>query len=597
MIIFTTESFKIDLSHLNITFSENNAFFEKDLIKQQSFPFKIPKERSFIPFFEFIGGHNSTESTQLVEGTLFRNDKYYSAELIILNISDTINAIFYYNEAVLPILEQFIKTLPWANVNVGENMFSFASQKINVGSSELAPINFPKVSDPKLYENYKYGKYLGFINDNRNTLFFEKDIENERVVNEIRPFLYLKKILNFIFSEINYTVIGDFQTDEAINKCLLFHTNSIFYTNKEPVAGGTVPSFFYYRTHSYPNSGGGTTTVLYYRPKIGTLAWGFNFPRKGTYKMTFKFKGRVDRTISTNFDILFSGISIGTSYNYANGDEYYFDYEHFFYVDVNYSQLSVPLTVEMVSGEVDTINITYTIENTLKPLYNTSFNLKELLPENITVASFINSVKDTFNLTSIFNHRNKTVKFDFFETFINDGNIIDLSKYSNESYSRKLNKKIGYKIKFLNNNIFHIDKLGNFRAFGLAYTNKIIPMELLELKSFENNLYVKSQENLSILFYTPNSHGNSNAQISYNYYHRGSFIVKFLKYGYVSELNSEEYNITLILPIFIAAQINTLIKIFINQNIFIVHEIRRQNITPLFEKIRLRLFKIKQVNL
>ena len=54
MTIFITEDFRLDLSHLDIKFSDENSFFEKNLIKQQSFPFNIPNERSFIPFFEFV---------------------------------------------------------------------------------------------------------------------------------------------------------------------------------------------------------------------------------------------------------------------------------------------------------------------------------------------------------------------------------------------------------------------------------------------------------------------------------------------------------------------------------------------------------------
>ena len=63
MTIFTTELFKLDLTHLNIKFSDENQFFEKDLIKQQSFPFRVPRERSFLSFFEFIESHNVQNPT------------------------------------------------------------------------------------------------------------------------------------------------------------------------------------------------------------------------------------------------------------------------------------------------------------------------------------------------------------------------------------------------------------------------------------------------------------------------------------------------------------------------------------------------------
>ena len=110
MTIFFTEFFKLDLSHLDIKFSEENTFFENDLIKQQSFPFRIPNERNFIPFFEFVISDNSVESNKYVNGTLFRNDTYYDAELLILRISSQLEAVIYYNSQKLTIFDENLKS-------------------------------------------------------------------------------------------------------------------------------------------------------------------------------------------------------------------------------------------------------------------------------------------------------------------------------------------------------------------------------------------------------------------------------------------------------------------------------------------------------
>ena len=106
MTIFTTDLFRLNLSHLNIKFSEENSFFEKDIIKQQSFPFKVPRERSFLSFFDFIESHNSTESNKYVKGILFRNDKFYDAELMVIRIAKEIEAVFYYKADNLTIFEK-----------------------------------------------------------------------------------------------------------------------------------------------------------------------------------------------------------------------------------------------------------------------------------------------------------------------------------------------------------------------------------------------------------------------------------------------------------------------------------------------------------
>ena len=129
MTIFFTEFFKLDLSHLDIKFSEENTFFENDLIKQQSFPFRIQNERNFVPIFEFISSHNSVESNKYITGTLFQNDRYYDAELLILRISSQLEAVIYYNSQKVTIFDKNLKDLPWTSVETGDDIFPLQNQR------------------------------------------------------------------------------------------------------------------------------------------------------------------------------------------------------------------------------------------------------------------------------------------------------------------------------------------------------------------------------------------------------------------------------------------------------------------------------------
>ena len=594
MTIFITEFFKLDLSHLNIKFSEENSFFEKDLIKQHSFPFKIPKQQSFMPFFEFIGSHNSIESNKYIKGTLFRNDKYYEAELLVLEISEQIEALIYYRFEKLSIFDKNLKNLPWETLEIGNSIHSYAEQTI-IKDYPNTVINFPTIYAPDLYKDYDFGdnKYAGFINHNVDGSFFEviftyyTPLRTHYKMNEMRPFIYLKEIVKFIFSQIDYTLVGDFMSNASISKCLLYHENSIFYTNKDYTEFENLSL-----TLSQSNVSGYYPSSLTYNEYTKSMT----MVSYGSYKVKLNVQGELSATGgSVYIKCLFNSESYKSFVNTNSSNtavSFNNNLEFSFHVPKNLVGRLFEIKVICLASVKNSISGEYEINGTLRPLYKNFISLKDLLPE-IKVGEFINAVKESFNMTSVFNQATRTVEFNFLNSFIEKEQVLDLSNYTIDSVARKLNKSIGYKISFSDGEIFNLNKKGKFVTTDTGFTPKRIPIEPLPVLYIDAQANVKHQEGLSMLFFQSNAYAKPlviDQDISYS---RIGFIHTFLRNWLFQNLNSEEYNLTVELPLFLASKLSSESKIWFYNNYFLVHSLKRLNINPLFEKFSLRLLKLK----
>jgi hypothetical protein len=588
MTIFITEDFRLDLSHLNIKFSDENSFFEKDLIKQQSFPFKIPKERSFLSFFEFISSHNSTESNQVLTGFLFRNDKYFEAELMVLNIDAVINAVFYYSPDKLTIFDIPLKMLPWPVLNIGDDIYQYAKDTIAKDYPNTL-LNFSEVYHPDLHKDNNWGNWSGFINKNVNGDFQETLTSygslSIPVMNEMRPFLYVKEIIRFIFDQIGYTVNGDFNTHASVAKALQYHNNSIYYTNKEYLLKENLTL-----TLSASNvSGYSPPTVTYNKyVKLITLS------SKGSYIIELNLKGLF--TISNeecHIQVYFNNILLGSAIA-RNNDNTTFDKKINTQINVSAADAGKILEIRVIcsSGTKNSIDSEYEITGTERPLYGDFIDLKDLLPEK-SVGEYISELKESLSLTSIFNEPTKTIAFNFFNSSQNLNAQIDLSKYMTKSISRKLNKSLGYKISFEDGETLYINKKGEFIPSAIGYSALTLPLQPLKTLFIDGLSAVCHQDSNSILFFESNASAKPLINDGDNIYSRLGFIHLFLRDWLFQLLNSEEYNQTLNLPIYVSSKLNSQSLIWFYNNNFLVHNIQRTNINSLFENIKFRLFKLK----
>ncbi|WP_340074572.1 PKD domain-containing protein [Leptobacterium sp. I13] len=590
MTIFITESFKLDLSHLKIKFSEENSFFEKGLIKQYSFPFKIPRERSFIPFFQFISDHNSIESNRYVKGTLFRNDRYYDAELLITGVSKGLEVVIYYNTYKLDIMGSSLRSLPWGTIEAGNDIHTFAAQTVLKDYPDT-PVNFVEVYAPDRYKDYEFGngQYAGFINHNVNGVFQDTVYEVFGIsfarMNEMRPFLYLKEVVQFIFSQIGYTVTGDLMTNASINKCLLYHDNPIFYTNNDYERGENL-----ILTLLQANVSGYTPNYLTYNEYAHAIVMN----SYGTYKVKVSVEGDIQAAGEECYiRCYFNNTLLATAIARDAGD---FTREFSFDFNVGVSETGNAFEIRVIATDATkaTISGEFEITGTLRPLYRSYISIKDLVPD-ITVEGFINAVKESFNMATVFDPATQTVRFDFFTSFVDGQSVLDLSKFAMDVVPRSFNKSVGYKIPFSDGEVLNLSREGEFVTEEIGFTEEKPPLEPLPVVYIDGEAGVKHQDGLSVLFFQSNSDANPlviDGNISYS---RLGFVHTFLRNWYYQNLNSEEYNLTLNLPIYISSKLNADSKVWLYNNYFIVRSLKRSTISSLFETISLRLFKLKNV--
>lgn len=588
MTIFTTEQFKLDLTHLNIKFSEKNSFFETDLIKQRSFPFKIPPERNFIDFFNFISSYNSSESNKAISGSLFQKDKFYDAELMILGHGKSIEAVFYIKIERLLILNQPIKALPWANISAENGMYNFAQDaKTKVYPDTL--VNFVEVYDPEKHLDNDWGEYSGFINQCDNGVYLDVFREFYGLtlprMAELRPFLYIKEIVRFIFSQIGYTVIGDFDTDPYISKALLYHSNSIFYTNKdlketsvasltllEAGSSGVYPLYNLYKhskTIYSPSS---------FKIKIKTAAT-FTY-----YNEEFKLKCYYNNVIIPGSTFTINGGDL--PYSFENEIEFDFN------VFENDLGNQFEIRVETTATTKENVQISIETEGTSRPLYNTFISPSDLLLDQ-TVGEFLEAIKSTFNLSTTINATAQTIAFNFFKPANTNSNVIDLSAFASLEPEVKFNKLLGFSVNFDNGEIVNINKTGNFVTNAIDFEPTEVLLEPLPVVTTVLHPAVQHQNKSSILFFNNDVNAKPFLQDANVIFTRAGFIHKYLRNWYWQLLNSETFETTLYLPIYISSKINAESQLKIFNNYFIVESINRISINNLFEQLAISLFKLK----
>jgi hypothetical protein len=116
----------------------------------------------------------------------------------------------------------------------------------------------------------------------------------------------------------------------------------------------------------------------------------------------------------------------------------------------------------------------------------------------------------------------------------------------------------------------------------------------LQLKSEDGGYISMHQDGNSVLFFEANQEARSLHSDSGNEFTREGFINYFLYDNLFQNLNAEDYSFTIYVPIYIGAKIKAETKLWCYNNLFLVKEINRQTVSPYFQKLQLRLYKIKR---
>jgi hypothetical protein len=516
----------------------------------------------------------------------------YDAELMVVSIKSTIRLVVYYDFDELSIFDVNLKDLPWPSIDCGDDIFDYAEDTI-VKDYPNTLINFPRIYAPELYRDYDWGTYVPFVNHTQGNRISETDLDPSNFIfkkylrNEIRPFVYIKEIIRFIFDQIGYTVAGDFHSSTVIEKALMYHQNNIYYTNDAFNLTDDITLMLH------------STSAVGYPPNHREYRQEIVINDYGTYTMGINLSYTIP---DTNGGVMFMRILWdnklvgGLGFTNEPG-EHSENTEFQFHVEKNKAGGKLLIQAFCLDAVHSSIDADYKIEGTMRPLYHNNINVNQLFPD-ITVGEFITKYKDTFVLSSVFDTTNKVVYFDFYSSYINNQEPIDLSAYAERNVERKLNLNTGLRIEFNNGEKIYLDKSAKVVSDGLGFADESVALEPLPIiynqptsSGFGAN--VQDQDGTSILFYDSNQYGNPLASQGNVSFSRIGFISAYLRGWYYQQLNGEDYRQTINLPIHISLKLNTLSKIWIYDNEFMIKKINRTPINTLVERVDLDLFKIK----
>lgn len=595
MIILQTEFFKIDLSNLNVSFTEENNVFEGNLIKRYSFPFEIPFEDRYASFFLFLQSHNSAEVNNYIDGILTLNDKYHKAELVILSTQEKVSVVIYYDYLILEGFNQKLKDLNWGTVPVGDDIYDFAEQTILEDYPDTK-INFPKIYTPNLNESHSAYEYTpSGINYKKENNDFQETFDGkgggistllgDSVIsfktNEMRPYLYLKEVVSHLFSELGLLVSGDFITNPIIEKCLLYHQNEIYFKNTDPID----------IDEDFIHDIGDTSQVVFDQTIL--------LNDQGYYQLYFNLKvsnatPNTVLTVATKFSF-----ELFTRQDFVNIDgsgncEQLLEYE----LNLLPSLVgeNVHIQVRHPNGSIaDLSECIISLIPNKRPIYKGEIELKDLLPD-MTVNNFLIALKESFDIDTTFDLSSNTVNLNFFKTYTKNATIIDLSKFAIRKPSRIKNNKTGINVEYKDGEVIAFDKVGSLLDQQIGFESKSFSIQPLKLIDFEGKWTAHDQSGLSFLFFQSNDYAESLHELNGVSLSRSGFINQFLFDKLFQELNGEDYELIVILPIHLSVKVRTDVKLWMYQNYYLVKKIDRQSVNSLFEKLKLKLLKVKDLS-
>lgn len=596
MIILHSEYFKLDITHLGVKFSELNGFFDNQLAKQQSFPFSVELEQNTIEFFEFFQSHNYDRDSNLVKVVLQIKDTYYASELLITQISETIEMVVYYNVDELDIFNENLKDLDWGSLEFGDDIFDYINNTVKSDPNPI--VNFPMVK----HEGFEDGEYLqgsDYINEHDGTTIteensgvgvgdpFYRDFQTHYyVANEVRPYIRIEEIVKKIFDTIGYTITGNFTANHAFQKAFQYHQESIYYQeereNTTSNIGFTAGQTFNSGTYSGFTEYNDQIALIKYGSYFVSIDFNVTLGSGDKFWLFFVVDG-----------VVVSPSTAGTTITAAGSHSYTVKFS-FELSNSLPEDKSLQIRIITSSGAANSFTHTTTFETIPRFLYPRSLPISTLLPD-MRVIDYWNAVKEAFILETIFDPINKTIQIDsLFESF-QAKQAVDLSKHQPNRPLRKLANELGFFYRF-NDYEISIDKLGKFLPPQKAFKQLSFDLQPIKLIGTIAEPTAVDESGLKVIYSDNRADGlpaiNSASGNDVKTFTQKGFIYSYRLPWDIEVLNAEDYQISLILPVYESAKIKNNSKLWMYNNYFLLKEVKKTLISKYFERCDIKMFKM-----
>lgn len=459
---------KIDLTHLNVIFNEENDWFSREVKSDYSFPITLPK-KELLTETDFT--YNSVTVKKQYPGYLYRDGEVLNATLKLDKIKGKfLECIIFMGSENIPGFDQKLNTFPLEVVSEIEDMKEHALDKIVLDYPDTN-YNFPMVHtnnyDPSSTEFFEF---KGILNNYEEGEFIENELVPEtnldRIFNIMQPFAYLMYVLKTALQSVGFTLSGDILQVEDLNKALLFKDARYFVS----LGRESIP--FRYKTTEWTSNAyvkNGIQHVLYEKSIV--------IEKKGDYILFgeiysafYRFSGifrisdisiTIRKVSSGTPTTLFNFILLGVT-TYSPDDTIYRDTRS---LDINVSfEAGDILEITKIEAKRDlippilpdypeavslsVIPIRYRNEDNSPVISLLDLNevdLKKVVPD-MTLSELITQVRLSKNLDMVFN--GNEIIMNFISPQINRSDYVDLTEYEVEEPERPVNDDRSYELKY-----------------------------------------------------------------------------------------------------------------------------------------------------
>lgn len=210
---FLHDEFELDVSDLELSWTEENTWFKDDFFLSSTFPFEMDYSR--VPFFEKFKHDNLAISDVYFQGRLEKDGKIEDAILEVDEAGDKIRLTIRYGTEALPNWTKKLSELELDVVLPGGGDMEAHAQTIISKTYPETNYNFPAVHS-KYYEGAPmFDAFQGTINKRVNGNFIGNIADGSSTLNKniVYPFPYHLYVLKSAVEDAGYTLHGDVLTD------------------------------------------------------------------------------------------------------------------------------------------------------------------------------------------------------------------------------------------------------------------------------------------------------------------------------------------------------------------------------------------------
>jgi hypothetical protein len=232
MLVFIHDNFKLDLTYLQVTFTELNQWFKDDFSTETTIPFDLYLDTELSKNSGFQAHYNAHKNQTIFSGYLDKDGEIKAAVLQFLSKKGNfINAIINAGTDNFPSFDKKLSELLLEKKAVADIIVD--ANNLIAKTYPETNYNFPMVHtdkyDPSGDEWHGFEKIINkYVSGQFLTNVLDLDTNIDSIRNIMQPLPYLMHVLNSGIVDAGFTLQGDILTDPDFNKALLFRDGEYY---------------------------------------------------------------------------------------------------------------------------------------------------------------------------------------------------------------------------------------------------------------------------------------------------------------------------------------------------------------------------------